>query len=309
MLPARGCGTNRDRERLVFRDDVLKGQHILVTGGGTGLGREMARRFAGYGASVSICGRRESVLREASNAISQETGASVQAYGCDIRSPDSVREMVERAWLEHGPLTGLVNNAAGNFISRTQDLSPNGFNAISDIVLRGTFYVTNTIGRRWIAEGRKGSVLSILATFTRTGAPFVVPSAMSKAGIEAMTRSLAIEWGRYGIRLNAISPGIFPTEGASARLRPAGNPHDYERSINPMGRLGEKPELTTLATFLMAPGCEWLSGETIAVDGAHGLANGAYFTNYLPWGDQEWQQARELIRGKEKSDKASDTSG
>ncbi|SDH24132.1 SDR family oxidoreductase [Bosea robiniae] len=293
----------------MFRDDVLKGQHILVTGGGTGLGREMAHRFAGYGARVAICGRREAVVRETAEAIARETGAAVDAYECDIRSPESVRAMVDRAWLDHGPLTGLVNNAAGNFISRTEDLTANGFNAISDIVLRGTFYVTNAIGQRWIAEQRKGSVLSILATFTRTGAPFVVPSAMSKAGIEAMTRSLAIEWGRYGIRLNAISPGIFPTEGASARLRPTDNAHDYERSVNPMGRLGQKPELTTLATFLMAPGCEWLSGETIAVDGAHGLANGAYFTNYLPWTDAQWQQARERIRGRDRNDKAASAAG
>lgn len=280
----------------MFLPDVLRGQRILVTGGGTGLGREMATRFLELGAEIVICGRRGAVLEETANALMARHGGTVATRALDIRDAEAVDSMVDELWKSGRPLTGLVNNAAGNFISRTEDLSPRGFDAVSDIVLRGTFYVTNAVGKRWIANKEKGTVLSIVAPFVRTGSPFVIPSVMAKSGVEAMTKSLAIEWGRYGIRLNAIAPGIFPTEGATARLRPGDNPHEYERSINPMGRLGRMPELTNLAVFLMAPGCEWLSGETIAVDGAHHLANGAYYTQYLAWGDKEWREARERIR-------------
>lgn len=288
----------------MFRNDLLKGSRILVTGGGTGLGFEMATRFSELGAEIVICGRRIPVIEEAAERLSSKTGGRVWAYPCDLRSEESVSELVERIWSGCGPLTGLVNNAAGNFISRTEDLSLKGFNAISDIVLKGTFTVTHSVAKRWIAAGARGSVLSIVATFTRTGAPFVVPSVMAKAGVEAMTRSLAIEWGRHGIRLNAIAPGIFPTPGASARLRPGPDPHAYETAANPMRRLGRMEELQNLATFLMAPGAEWLSGETIAIDGAHHLANGAYFTNYLDWSDAQWIEARERIREQDKADKA-----
>ena len=176
--------------------------------------------------------------------------------------------MVQRIWDEAGPLTGLVNNAAGNFISPTKDLTPNGFNAIANIVFHGSFYVTHAVGKRWIEGKHKGSVISILVTWVHTGSPYVVPSAMSKAGLHVMTKSLAVEWGRYGIRLNAIAPGPFPTEGASKRL-PAGRQLRGRRQPpQPARRIGDMPELQNLATFLMADGCEWLTGETIAVDGA-----------------------------------------
>jgi len=287
----------------MFRTDLLKDERILVTGGGTGLGREMASRFAELGAEVIICGRRKAVLEETANQLLQTHGTTVRAYPCDIRSADSVHELVDHIWQTWGPLTGLVNNAAGNFISRTEDLSLNGFNAITDIVLRGTFSITHAVAKRWIDSKSRGSILSIIATFTRTGAPFVVPSTMAKAGVEAMTKSLAIEWGRYGIRLNAIAPGIFPTEGASARLRPGDNPHAYETSINPMRRLGRMKELQNLAVFLMTSENEWLSGETIAIDGAHHLANGAYFTNYLDWSDEQWVATRDRIRAQDAADK------
>lgn len=287
----------------MFRNDLLKGQRILVTGGGTGLGREMTARFAQLGAEVVICGRRGAILDETVKELTDEGGV-IRAHPCDIRSQESVHALIDHIWTTWGPLTGLVNNAAGNFISRTEDLSLNGFDAIANIVLHGTFAVTHTVAKRWIESGSGGSVLSIIATFTRTGAPFVVPSTMAKAGVEAMTKSLAIEWGRYGIRLNAIAPGIFPTPGASARLRPGPNPHAYETSINPMRRLGRMKELQNLAAFLMAPDNEWLSGETIAIDGAHHLANGAYFTNYLDWTDEQWEAARNRIRTQDVADKA-----
>jgi NAD(P)-dependent dehydrogenase (short-subunit alcohol dehydrogenase family) len=211
--------------------------------------------------------------------------------------------MVKRIWDEAGPLTGLVNNAAGNFISPTKDLTPNGFNAIANIVFHGSFYVTHAVGRRWIEGKHKGSVISILVTWVHTGSPYVVPSAMSKAGLHVMTKSLAVEWGKYGIRLNAIAPGAFPTEGASKRLRPDGN-FDSGASSNPMRRIGAMPELQNLATFLMADGCEWLTGETIAVDGAGYLANGAGFTGLDQLSDADWEQMRAKIKAQNDKDRA-----
>jgi NAD(P)-dependent dehydrogenase (short-subunit alcohol dehydrogenase family) len=227
----------------------------------------------------------------------------VRTHAVDIRDAQAVDAMVQRIWDEAGPLTGLVNNAAGNFISPTKDLTPNGFNAIANIVFHGSFYVTHAVGRRWIAGGHKGSVISILVTWVHTGSPYVVPSAMSKAGLHVMTKSLAVEWGKYGIRLNAIAPGPFPTEGASKRLRPGGSFED-SNELNPMRRIGQMPELQNLATFLMADGCEWLTGETIAVDGAGYLANGAGFTGLDKLTDADWEKARALIKAQNEKDRA-----
>ena len=203
----------------MFDKNVLKGKRILVTGGGSGLGKEMTRHFVKHGAEVYICGRRENVLKDAADEIMSEHGGKVNYFPLDIRDAMSIEENIENVFNE-GPLDGLVNNAAGNFISRTKDLSPNGFNAIASIVFHGTFYITNAVGKRWLELGHKGSIVSILATWVWTGSPFVVPSAMSKSGINAMTKSLAVEWGPHGIRLNSIAPGPFPTEGAWARLMP-----------------------------------------------------------------------------------------
>lgn len=286
----------------MFTPGLFRGKRILVTGGGTGLGKEIATHLLQLGAEVVICGRRQSVLAEAAGDMMGAHGGSVQYFTVDLRNADDVDAMIEEIW-RSGPLHGLVNNAAGNFISRTQDLSSRGFDAIANTVFHGTFYATHSVGKRWIAEGLKGNVLSIVTTWVRTGAPFVVPSAMSKAGIDAMTKSLATEWGRYGIRLNAIAPGIFPTEGATARLRPVDDPHLREQMDNPMRRLGKMPELTNLAAFLMADGCEWLTGETIAIDGAYHLAQGAYFTQYSDWTDEQWQEARERIKAQTAAEK------
>lgn len=286
----------------MFTPGLFRGKRILVTGGGTGLGKEIATHLLQLGAEVVICGRRQSVLAEAAGDMMGAHGGSVQYFTVDLRNADDVDTMIEEIW-RSGPLHGLVNNAAGNFISRTQDLSSRGFDAIANTVFHGTFYATHSVGKRWIAEGLKGNVLSIVTTWVRTGAPFVVPSAMSKAGIDAMTKSLATEWGRYGIRLNAIAPGIFPTEGATARLRPVDDPHLREQADNPMRRLGKMPELTNLAAFLMADGCEWLTGETIAIDGAYHLAQGAYFTQYSDWTDEQWQEARERIKAQTAAEK------
>ena len=289
----------------MFQPGLFKGKRILVTGGGTGLGREMVDKYLELGADIYICGRRKEVLDQTAKELMQMRGGSVKTRAIDIRDAEAVDKMVQWIWDDGGPLTGLVNNAAGNFISRTEDLSHRGFDAIANIVFHGTFYTTHAVGKRWIKGGDKGSVVSIVVTWVWTGSPFVVPSAMSKAGIHVMTQSLAVEWGRYGIRLNAIAPGIFPTEGATKRLNPGKDVTSRDISeTNPMRRSGRMPELQNLATFLMADGCEWLSGETIAIDGAGYLATGAYFTELDRMSDADWQKARELIKAQNDKDRA-----
>ena len=287
----------------MFRDGLLKGKRILITGGGTGLGREIAERYLQLGAELWLVGRRAGVLEDTARSLTSKHGGTVRTHAVDIRDAQAVDAMVQRIWDESGPPTGLVNNAAGNFISPTKDLTPNGFNAIANTVFHGTFYVTHALGRRWIAGGHKGSVVSILVTWVWTGSPYVVPSAMSKAGLHIMTKSLAVEWGRYGIRLNAIAPGAFPTEGASKRLRPGGS-FDEASDSNPMRRVGQMPELQNLATFLMADGCDWLTGETIAVDGGGYLAGGASFTELDKLSDADWARMREMIKAQNEKDRA-----
>ena len=237
-----------DINHLMFRDGLMQGERVLVTGGGTGLGKEMAEGFLKLGAEVHICGRRGGVCEETAEALMSAHGGKVVPYACDIRVADAINDMVDEIWTNHGALTGLVNNAAGNFISRTEDLSIRGFDAIANIVFRGTFYMTHNIGKRWIDEGKRGNVISILTTWIWNGGPFVVPSAMSKSAVNTMTQSLAVEWGRYGLRFNAIAPGPFPTEGMTKRLAPqAETTEDMNRDgSNPMGRIGKMHELVTL---------------------------------------------------------------
>jgi NAD(P)-dependent dehydrogenase (short-subunit alcohol dehydrogenase family) len=287
----------------MFKDGLLKGKNILITGGGTGLGKEIAQKYLQLGADLWIAGRRGGVLDATAKELTAQHGGKVRTHAVDIRDYAAVDAMAQRIWEESGPLTGLINNAAGNFISPTKDLTPNGFNAIANIVFHGSFYVTHAVGKRWIEGGHKGSVISILVTWVWTGSPYVVPSAMSKAGLHVMTKSLAVEWGKHGIRLNAIAPGPFPTEGATKRLRP-GADFGESTKVNPMRRIGAMSELQNLATFLMADGCEWLTGETIAIDGAGYLATGAYFTELDKMSDADWQRARELIKAQNDKDRA-----
>jgi NAD(P)-dependent dehydrogenase (short-subunit alcohol dehydrogenase family) len=291
---------------LMLRDGLLKGKRILVTGGGTGLGEVMSEAYAQLGATVYICGRRKAVLDETAKKIAGDTGSTVKGIACDIRVAEAVEDMIAQIWADGGALTGLVNNAAGNFISRTKDLSPRGFNAIADIVFRGSFYVTLACGKRWIEEEKKASVISILTTWIWNGGPFTVPSAMSKAGLNIMTKSLAQEWGPNGIRLNAIAPGPFPTKGAWERLNPAasGNTEAAARMTAGMARNGEMVELANLAAFLMADGCEYLTGQTIAIDGGMHLAAGGNFARLASLGDAEWEAIRGQIRGANDKDKA-----
>ena len=238
-----------------------------------------------------------------------ENGGSVKCYGLDIRGAQDVDNTINEIF-EEGPIHGLVNNAAGNFISRTQDLSHRGFDAIASIVFHGTFYVTHSVGRRWLELGMGGNIISILATWVWTGSAFTVPSAMSKSGIHAMTQSLATEWGKTGIRINAIAPGPFPTEGAWARLSPGQSPDEAASdssgsySQNPMGRVGEMEELGNLATFLMSDGCNYLNGQTIAIDGAEYLTGGTFYRALASMKDEDWEAIRDSIKTTNEKDKA-----
>jgi len=298
----------------MFQTDLMKGQRILVTGGGTGLGRAMAEGFLALGADIAICGRRKAVCDETAEAWrAAYPGRRIDSFGVDIRVAAAVEEMVESLW-QSGGLTGLVNNAAGNFISPTEALSPRGFDAIAGIVFHGSFYVTHAVGKRWVDESRRGvwrpgmpyrSVVSIITTWVDNGGPYVVPSAMSKAGLDVMTKSLAVEWARHGVRLNAIGPGEIPTEGMSKRLNPGEEPGQRSRERNPMARPGEMRELQALANFLMAPGqCDWLTGQSIMMDGGSALATGGNFYELRQWSDADWQAARERIEAQNAKDRA-----
>lgn len=289
----------------MFKDDLLKGKKILVTGGGTGLGREMATHFAMHGAELYICGRRQNVLEETANIISSKYDSKVHFDTLDIRDSKDVDDFVQSIF-EKGPLDGLVNNAAGNFISPTKDLSPKGFDAISNIVFHGTFYMTHSVGKRWIESSKKGSIINILTTWVWTGSPYVVPSAMSKSGINTMTKSLAAEWGKYGIKINGIAPGPFPTKGAWERLNPDNNDESMMDTV-PLGRVGEMTELQNLATFLMADGCDYLTGQTIGIDGAQYLTGGGTFSQLDKLTDDDWEKMRQLIRNANNKDKANRT--
>jgi NAD(P)-dependent dehydrogenase (short-subunit alcohol dehydrogenase family) len=286
----------------MFKKDLLKNKRILVTGGGTGLGKEMASHYAEHGAEIYICGRRLNVLEETANELKEKFNAKVHFETLDIRASKDVDDYIERIF-EEGPLDGLVNNAAGNFISPTKDLSHKGFDAIANIVFHGTFYITHSVGRRWIDLGHKGSIISILTTWVWTGSPYVVPSAMSKSGLNAMTQSLAAEWGKYNIKVNAIAPGPFPTKGAWDRLNPGGNDEGSMGSV-PLGRVGEMVELQNLATFLMADGCDYLTGQTIGIDGAQYLTGGGTFSALDKLSDEDWEQMRAMIRSSNNKDKA-----
>jgi NAD(P)-dependent dehydrogenase (short-subunit alcohol dehydrogenase family) len=232
---------------------------------------------------------------------------------CDIRVPEAIHDAMDQVWAG-GALTGLVNNAAGNFVAPTETLSARAFDAIANIVFHGTFYVTQAVGKRWVAEAKGGrwktgspyrNVMSIITTWVDNGSPFVVPSAMSKAGIEVMTKSLAVEWAPYGIRLNAVGPGEIPTEGMSKRLNPGEEPGARSKERNPMARPGAMSELQNLATFLLAPGqCDWLTGQSIMMDGGNALATGGNFYELREWRDADWQAARERIEAQNAKDKA-----
>jgi len=273
----------------MFRTDLLQGKRILITGGGTGLGKGMAQRFLELGATVYICGRRKEVLTGTEAELHKATGGSIHSIQCDVRSLESVEQMAEEIW-EAGQLDALVNNAAGNFIARTEELSPRAFEAVIGIVLIGTINATMTCGRRWLKSRHRASVLNITTTYAAHGSAYVVPSAMAKAGVDAMTRSLAVEWGNRGIRMNAIAPGPIPTEGAFSRLLPRPDLEKSALAKNPLGRFGTTEELANLAAFLLSDGSGYINGEVIVMDGGEWLQGAGEFSSLgHSLSDSEWE--------------------
>ena len=277
----------------MFRTDLLKGKRILVTGGGTGLGKSIARRYVELGAEVVICGRRADVLEAAVAELRTATGGPVAAETCDVRDSTQVEAMMERIW-QRGPLDVLVNNAAANFIARTDKLSARAIDAILGIVLHGSFYCTVAAGRRWIEAKRGGTVLSVATTPSFTGSAFTAPSAAAKAGIVAMTRSLAVEWGPYGIRLNAVAPGLFPTPGAWERLYPPGSQVEPQEQSVPLRRFGEHLELANLFAYLAADESSYVTGDLIVIDGGRWMqgVGGPSARSMQEWTDDQWEAMR-----------------
>jgi NAD(P)-dependent dehydrogenase (short-subunit alcohol dehydrogenase family) len=260
----------------MFRSDLLQSKRILITGGGTGLGKGMAQRFLELGATVYICGRRGEVLKSTADEL-QPKGL-IHPIPCDVRSLEAVEQMIDSIWRE-APLDILVNNAAGNFIARTEELSPNAWQSVINIVLIGTLNCTMACGRRWLAAQHPGTVLSISATYAPVGSAYVVPSAVSKAGVEALMRSLAIEWGNRGIRMNAIAPGPIPTQGAFSRVVPHPALEAAALDRNPQHRFGTVEELANLAAFLVSDGSAYINGEVIRMDGGEFLQGAGEFSN------------------------------
>ncbi len=273
----------------MFEKNLLAGKRILVTGGGSGLGAAMGRRFLELGAELLICGRRFEVLEAAADEMRHASGGKVTALRCDIRDGSAVDAMMDAIW-RAAPLDILVNNAAATFIAQTEQMSFRAADAILAPTLHGTMYCTLAAGRRWIDGKHKGVVLSILSTSTITGRAFTVPSAMAKSAILAMTRSLAVEWGPKGIRTVAIAPGAFPTAGATGQLRPEGREQGWA-SRNPLGRAGEHHELANLASFLVSDHAGYINGEMVVQDGgAHLRSSGA--EDLLQWTWEQWEQHR-----------------
>jgi NAD(P)-dependent dehydrogenase (short-subunit alcohol dehydrogenase family) len=276
---------------LCLAPGLLEGKVAWITGGGTGLGRAMAKRFAALGARVGLTGRTLETLEGVAGEIAAHGGEAVCAP-CDIRDPAAVDDALERLLAELGQLDILVNNAAGNFLSPTEALSPNAFAAVVGIVLHGSFHCTRAAGRHWIENGQPGAVLNIVTTYAWTGSAFVVPSACAKAGVLAMTRSLAVEWARHRIRLNAIAPGPIPTEGAFSRLLPSEKIAEQHRQRIPAGRFGTPAELAELAAYLVSDSAEWMRGEVVTLDGGEWLRGAGEFNELLDAPASIWDELR-----------------
>ena len=278
----------------MYRPDLLRGQRILITGGGTGLGKSIGQRYVALGADLVICGRRAEVLAQTAQEFKDTLGVSIETHVCDVRDAQAVTSMMEAIWAT-GPLDVLLNNAAGNFLARTERLSPRALDAVVDIVLKGSAYCTMDVGRRWIAAGRKGTVMSILTQSAMTGMPYTVPSAMAKAGALAMIRSLAVEWGPYGIRTVGVVPGPFPTEGAWSRLMPQERIGEapIEQGVA-LRRLGEHHELADLCVYLISDSAAFITGEAVVIDGGRWLqgAAGASAYHMQQWPDSTWDSLK-----------------
>ncbi|HEY1974293.1 MAG TPA: SDR family oxidoreductase [Pseudonocardia sp.] len=293
----------------IYARDLLAGKRILITGGGTGLGKGVARHFVEHGAQVHLWGRRSAVLEAAAEEVGDGYDGSVHVQAVDIRQADAVDTAVGQIWADHGALTGLVNNAAANFISPTAAMSARAFEAVSSTVLNGSFNTTHAVGKRWIKDGRPGSVVSTLTTWVWTGSAYVVPSAMAKSAVHAMTMSLAVEWGRYGIRLNAVAPGPIPTEYAWEMLNPTDKSGVGATQADqiPLGRMGTVEELANLEMFLLSDACPYLTGETIAMDGGQKLAGPGTFAGLNSLSDEDWAEIRERSKAASAASKAQRT--
>jgi NAD(P)-dependent dehydrogenase (short-subunit alcohol dehydrogenase family) len=289
---------NAEKSRML-QDGALNGKKIVVTGGGTGLGRSMTQMFLELGASVLITSRKEEVLIKTCNELKQETGGDIHYAVCDVRNMNEVEAAIQRAYDLMGGVNAWLNNAAGNFISPTERLSHRAFDTIVDIVLKGTYNCTLAIGKKWIEEKAPGTFLNIVTTYAWTGSGFVVPSATAKAGVLALTRSLAVEWAPYGIRCNAIAPGPFPTEGAWSRLFP----EELAKKIDPLeripvGRFGDHRELANLASYLMSDFASFVNGEVVTIDGGEWLQGGGEFNNLKHVPQPMWDVIEKMVRGK-----------
>lgn len=290
----------------MLRDGALENKTIIVTGGGTGLGKSMATYFLKLGANIVICSRRTDVIEKTAKELTELTGQQVLPITCDVRKHDQIENVIAKAIEKFGKVDGLVNNSAGNFISPTERLSYKAVDVVVDIVLRGTYYFTLALGKYWIENNIKGTVLNISTTYAYTGSGWVVPSAMAKAGVLAMTKSLAFEWARHGIRLNAIAPGPFPTKGAWDRLFPEelSEKFSFENRI-PLHRVGEHQELTNLAAYLISDFSSYMTGEVITLDGGEVLAAGQF--NFLKEvSDTQWDAIEEQIKNANRDSKKSE---
>lgn len=288
----------------MLRDNALSGKTIIVTGGGTGLGRAMSTYFLKLGANVVITSRKMDVLektaaemQEEASADDREHRAKVLPVQCDVRKPEEVDEVLKKTLDTFGQVNGLLNNAAGNFISPTERLSPNAFSTIIDIVLKGTANCTMAVGKHWIKEKQAGTILNIVTTYAFTGSGYVVPSACAKGGVLAMTRSLAAEWGKYGIRNNAIAPGPFPTKGAWDRLLPGdmAKKFDFKNRV-PLKRVGDHQELANLAAFMMSDFSGYINGEVITIDGGEWLQGAGQFNGLEAITPEMWDMLEMMTR-------------
>ena len=279
----------------MLKENALKGKTIIITGGGTGLGKSMGRYFLELGANLVIASRKLEVLEKAARELEAGTGGKVLPLACDVRNYEEVETVIHKGVNEFGAIHGLLNNAAGNFVSPTERLSHRAFDAVVDIVLKGSYNFTLAMGKKWISDSQPGTILNIVTTYAWTGSGYVVPSACSKAGVLAMTRSLAVEWAKYGIRSNAIAPGPFPTEGAWSRLLPG----DLKEKLDPaqrvpLKRVGDHQELANLAAYLMSDFSAYVNGEVITIDGAEWLKNGGEFSFLDMIKPEMWDQLQAM---------------
>jgi NAD(P)-dependent dehydrogenase (short-subunit alcohol dehydrogenase family) len=280
----------------MFQSDLLRDKVVLVTGGGTGLGRAMSERFLDLGAKVAITSRRDEMLQAAATEMSQEHGGEVFATPCDVRDADAVSGMLDAVIAHYGRIDVLVNNAAGNFISPTEQLSHRAFDTVLGIVLHGSVYCSLDLGKRWIASGQPGTMLNIVTTYASTGSAYVVPSAVAKAGVLSLTRSLAVEWAKYGIRQVAIAPGPFPTEGAWSRLLPTTELAEGMINRIPLKRVGEKEELTNLAAYLISDYAAYINGEVVTIDGGEWLQGAGQFSMLDKVTPEQWDLLRTITK-------------